>query len=167
MDPNTIPIRDIHLPDAVSWWPPALGWWMFLAFAIILAVLFVFWLSRYRRLQLRRSALKELRRIEQEYQVQKDANLALVEMSKLLRQVCIRRYGQSEVAGLTGQRWLDLLDRSFGREQEVNQKMFQNGVGQCLVTVRYQPKAELELGKLIRLCRDWIRAIPPLAQVKS
>ena len=23
-----LPLRDIHLPEAVSWWPPAYGWWL-------------------------------------------------------------------------------------------------------------------------------------------
>jgi len=35
-----IAIRDIHLPDAISWWPLAPGWWGLLALIVIAIVLF-------------------------------------------------------------------------------------------------------------------------------
>ena len=28
MDPQAIPLRGLHLPDAVGWWPLAPGWWL-------------------------------------------------------------------------------------------------------------------------------------------
>ena len=31
MDPQQIPLRDLHLPDAISWWPLAPGWWLAIA----------------------------------------------------------------------------------------------------------------------------------------
>jgi len=31
---NTDSLRDIHLPDAISWWTPAIGWWILLALVI-------------------------------------------------------------------------------------------------------------------------------------
>ena len=30
-------LRDIHLPEAVSWWPLAIGWWV-LGFLAIIAI---------------------------------------------------------------------------------------------------------------------------------
>ncbi|MBV1912177.1 MAG: DUF4381 domain-containing protein, partial [Cycloclasticus sp.] len=32
-----LPLRDIHLPDAITWWPPAIGWWLLLAVIIVAA----------------------------------------------------------------------------------------------------------------------------------
>jgi hypothetical protein len=28
-------LRDVHLPDPISWWPPAFGWWMIMGLLII------------------------------------------------------------------------------------------------------------------------------------
>ena len=57
-------LKDIHLPDAVSWWPLAIGWWIVAIIAIVgiyYAVQFglnQFFNQRYRRQAL--AALKNL-----------------------------------------------------------------------------------------------------------
>ena len=43
-------LRDIHLPQAVHWWPPAPGWWLVAALVLALTV----WLSRYLQARYRR-----------------------------------------------------------------------------------------------------------------
>ena len=68
MDENAIPLRDLHLPDAIGWWPLAPGWWA--ALAIVVAVLCYFAWRLYKRWQFhapRRYALSELARFEAEY----------------------------------------------------------------------------------------------------
>ena len=35
MDPKQIPLRDLHLPEVVGWWPLAPGWWVLLAMLVI------------------------------------------------------------------------------------------------------------------------------------
>lgn len=57
-------LRDIHLPDPVSWWPPAPGWWIL----AIIVVTTLFFLSRWlikRRANncYRREAIQQLNRI--------------------------------------------------------------------------------------------------------
>ena len=43
-------LRDIHLPEAVHWWPPAPGWWIVAALLLALTI----WLSRYLQARYRR-----------------------------------------------------------------------------------------------------------------
>ena len=45
MDPKALPLRDIHLPEPIGWWPPALGWWI-LALLVILTIGLCIWLIR-------------------------------------------------------------------------------------------------------------------------
>ena len=62
MDPN-LPLRDIHLPAPISWWPPAPGWWLLL-FGIPTLLILLAWLWRWvRRKTVRKLALAELESI--------------------------------------------------------------------------------------------------------
>ena len=45
MDPEQIPLRDLHLPEAIGWWPLAPGWWILIAIALVGLgfLIIVFW----------------------------------------------------------------------------------------------------------------------------
>ena len=45
LDPAQLPLRDIHLPEAIGLWPPAFGWWILVG-AVLVGM--VFWALRYR-----------------------------------------------------------------------------------------------------------------------
>ena len=61
MDPTQIPLRDLHLPDAIGWWPLAPGWWIVIAVLAITALaLLRKWLQRRSR-ALIRSSVRESR----------------------------------------------------------------------------------------------------------
>jgi hypothetical protein len=62
-------LRDIHLPQAVHWWPPAPGWWIVAALILTLTI----WLSRYLQARYRRQYFRSesqdlLKKIWQDYQ---------------------------------------------------------------------------------------------------
>jgi len=35
IDVSQLPLRDIHLPGPVGWWPPAIGWWLVAALVLV------------------------------------------------------------------------------------------------------------------------------------
>ncbi len=110
-DPAALPLREIHLPDAVGWWPPAPGWWI-LPILVLLAA-GIIWYSRLLYKRRRYSAInmarKELVRIKSRYAVDRDAGHCVRSVSGLLRRLCISVFPRAESAGLTGAEWLAFL----------------------------------------------------------
>ena len=92
-----------HAPPPPGWWPPAPGWWGLLALALLAALTAVWWWRRPER-RLRRSALRELRRIT----ALDDVRLA-GELEGLLRRYAVARFGRSAVAGLVGRDWVEFV----------------------------------------------------------
>ena len=60
VDFTQLPLRDIHLPGLIAWWPPAPGWWI--VAALLLAGLVVLGLY-YRSGRHRRAALRSVRKV--------------------------------------------------------------------------------------------------------
>src|SRR5690606_20856396 len=86
MNPETLPLRDLHLPDPVGWWPLAPGWWILLA--LVLVALLLAWRVlhlRRRRNAARRLALAELARLEAAYAADRDLARLASALSQLLR----------------------------------------------------------------------------------
>lgn len=114
MDPNQLPLRDLHLPPPVDWWPLAPGWW----FVIALLALGLAWLIRlaWRKRQFlapRRHAVRSLAAIEADYLRHQDPVLLARQASELLRRTMLAYAPRHEVAGLTGEAWLSWLDRGL------------------------------------------------------
>ena len=142
-----LPLQDIHLPAAVHSWPPAPGWWLLLV--LLLAAMLAGWRCWQRR-RLRRLALAHLNALARR---PSDPHLA-VALSRLLRQAVISHF-PADKAGLTGQRWLDFLDRPFA------DRPFSTGSGRCLLDAPYRVDARIDSAALIALCRRWLKKLPP------
>ncbi|UOA09499.1 DUF4381 domain-containing protein [Methylobacter sp. S3L5C] len=163
MPTTQLPLKDIHLPEAIGWWPPAIGWWL-LAVLIPLFIVFLYWL--YKRLTRKtaiKTAKKQLAFIKQYSVVDNDKKLR--ELSMLLRRVAISVTSRTEVASLTGRQWLVFLDKSLTGAP------FSDGCGQLLTTAPYRntPPTEAEISQLISLCEDWLNAqtLPAKSKQKS
>ena len=161
MQPTQLPLKDIHLPEAIGWWPPAIGWWL-LAVLIVLLIVFLYWL--YKRLTRKtaiKTAKKNLSIIKENPAL--DNNQKLSDLSMLVRRVAISVSPRAEVASLTGQQWLAFLDKS------VKGAPFSEGCGQLLTEAPYrniQP-TEQEISQLISLCEDWLKAQTKQAKRKQ
>lgn len=145
-----LPLRDIHLPEAISWFPPALGWWLLIIFVPIISYFLIALLQKI----FKKTALKEAQKLLQQLQ-NNDALSPLEkvsELSMLLRRVSISRDEKS--GGLTGRAWLDYLDSAL------NDAPFKNGIGRCLVDAPYQKElpADVDVSALFELVKRWLKA---------
>ena len=114
MDPTQLPLRDLHLPDPVNWWPLAPGWWVI----AVLALIGLGWLLRYawRVRQFnspRRYAVRTLAAVEAEYLSHRNPVRLGQQLSELLRRGMLAYAPRHEVAGLTGEAWLRWLDKGL------------------------------------------------------
>lgn len=114
MDPEQLPLRDLHLPAEIGVWPLAPGWWVLIALAAAgLAWLLTHAWRRYRRNAARRAALRELGRLTRDYRESGNVVELGRRLSTLLRRAMLAYAPRPEVAGLTGDRWLAWLDRGL------------------------------------------------------
>lgn len=146
---ESLPLRDIHLPEAIGWWPPAPGWWLL---PLLLAVLFVALRQTYRRLT-RETALKSAQTVLKTLRERPaDARQTVTDLSALLRRTAISLDSPENVASLRGEDWLAYLDK------RLPDAPFSQGVGRCLADAHYRPALaeDLDLDALFALCERWL-----------
>jgi len=153
-----LPLRDIHLPDAVSIWPPAIGWWILLAL-IIAAVFLLPKLIRY----LRQKSLRKivLQTFERDVAVHKNNPQQLLQAaSAFMRQLSMSYQGRQRSASLVGEAWLEHL-------QQLNNQTLPTSVRQLLIQAPYQPSVNFDTNTFINDCRHWLKKLPKNADKKG
>lgn len=144
-DPSIL--ADIHLPENISYWPPANGWWILLAAAILLMLLFSF-ISYLKRghstkktisaKQLKILAMKELTRIEKAYETDASPHETIKQLSIFLRRFSLSQYDRESVASLTDQQWLVFLDNMLSSDQDKQDNPFSSQFAELLIQAPYQ-----------------------------
>lgn len=154
--PDSLALRDIRLPPAISWWPPAPGWWLLLL-GLLLLITAIYAMYRHRqRRQLQRLALFELEELQQHYSDSQNPQQLLEGLSRLLRQSAILHFPQHNCAGLVGSDWLIFLD------QQLEDQPFSQGPGRLLAEAPYRPQSgQINSEALLTLCRRWLQQLPP------
>ncbi len=151
---NELPLKDIHLPDAITWWPLAIGWWLLIV--MVIAAIYGGYLF-YKRLT-RRTARKDATIVLQDIkQHAKDDVLQTIKaLSACLRRVAISIDSRENVAGLVGDAWLDYLDNAM------DDAPFKTGIGRLLVDAPYQRLVTetVDIDALITLCEAWLARQP-------
>ena len=151
---NDLQLRDIHLPDTIIWWPPALGWWL-LAIGLPILIAGMIFLRRWLKHQsVKKRSIIEFRQITRSFEDQQDAGLLIGQISTLLRRIVITYQGRDQAAGITGDHWIDelnelVVERCFNDEQE---SLLRHG--------QFQRNFDFDSQALIASCERWIKALP-------
>ena len=150
-------IQEITLPEPISYVPHTIGWKILLVVIVIVALVLGY--NRYRHWQANRYrtfALDRLAEIEREVRVPETRLRALSDLPVLVKQTALQTFPRDEIAQLSGDRWLEFLDRSCDTQE------FTQGGGQLLPQLAYQSTSALanlseqRISNLIELIRQWI-----------
>ena len=152
VDFSDIPLRPLHLPNPISWWPLASGWWIIIALSILIICLLCFRIrQKYKYNAPKRSALRVLKKIEVDYQLNKDHLAFIRKISELLRRTMLAYEPRCEIAGLTGDDWMKRLD------QDLPLPYFQTEGSEILLKFPYQDKninlKNVDIDKLLKFVR--------------
>ena len=154
---TSLELRDIHLPEPISWWPVAPGWWMLAASIFLIIIVFFIIRKIHLSRQLKRDINSELEKIKQQFQETQNKSQLAKSLSILLRRASITYYPANNIAGLTGSDWLLYLDTT--RANSSSGEKFQSDTGRILLHAPYLPddtKLDFDASALIRLCESWL-----------
>lgn len=149
-------LKDIHLPPAISWWPPAPGWWL-----LATLVLGLFWwglrfaLRRHRERLFSRQAKRQVNVLWSRYQRQPDSTLLVKSLIILARQTAKSNPVHEHLATLPTTDLLALID------QDSDSKLSNAVALSQLHDLLYQPSPEaltrIQAKQVFRCLRQWIR----------
>lgn len=161
MDKQVLDLKDIHLPEPVSWWPIASGWWLLLICLLLLAVVLFFINKAYQSKQLNREINIEIKKIKTKFSHTENKYELAQSLSTLLRRSSISYYSEKKIAGLTGEQWLIFLDNTNSKTSGFsNGEKFQSKTGNALIVAPYLPKTsnfDFDAQALLRLCENWLQ----------
>lgn len=150
-------LRDVHLPPDPSWWPPAIGWWV----AAAVAVLLVIWcatslLRAYQRRAPIRYTRQHLTQLFEAYQSGSlDAETYLHRSNELIKRLLVRALGKAELGPLAGQPWLEALDAISGSQQ------FTDGAGRVLGNARFSTHPQVDVEALNQAYQRLLKGVRP------
>ena len=124
-------LADIHLPDPLSWWPPAPGWWILLFLTFLLLFLFIKFvrpklINNKEIRQLKKQAQEELQLISRHWKKQQNIVASSARVSEFIRKLSlteqriinqnstqnkgnISKNLRSGIASLTNEQWLNYI----------------------------------------------------------
>ncbi len=141
-------LRDVLMPPAPQFWPPAIGWWLLLI-AAVAAIGLAVWIVK---VVMRRGEHKSIAvHLDEVLTLQPHA--ALRALSVVMRKIAITRFPRSQTAGLTGDDWLEFLDRSGNTDQ------FTQGAGRFLADAPYTRNSDIDIAAVHQVCRQWVLTV--------
>jgi hypothetical protein len=101
-------LRDIHLPEAVSWWPLAPGWWVLAALLVAgFAYTGHYLWQCHQAFSYRRQALQQIKQLPNNSQHQR-----ITALFALLKRVAVSAYPELNLSSLSQAEFIDFLKKT-------------------------------------------------------
>jgi hypothetical protein len=101
-------LRDIHLPEAVSWWPLAPGWWVLAVLLFVgLAYTGHFFWQRHHAFTYRRQALAQIKQLPNNHQHQR-----ITALLALLKRVAVSAYPELNLSSRNQAEFIAFLNQT-------------------------------------------------------
>ncbi len=153
-------LADIHLPGPVSYWPPAIGWWILALFVLVALVFLLRKFSSYRRQQkICQYALAELQLCYDNYSQAEPGDEAQSKLSyvnrfnTVIRRVALVHYPQANVASLDGISWVDFI------RQKGESSLMTDEIAAALQYGRFQTKCDVDVDSMQDFGQQWIKSL--------
>jgi len=156
--PDLSQLKDIHLPEAITDWPIAYGWWLLLAF-IIISVLtgLYFWQIKRKQEASKNSALQLLDRQYAQFKANDDALLFLQQSNQILKRFCLQKHPHA--ASLSGSSWVNFLTARLPKEN--HKALFNDSLKQAIGQGLYQQACQFDVHNLYQACSIWLKHNKP------
>ena len=141
-------LKELPLPEPVSWFPAAPGWWV-VAVLLVLLLAWGCWRARaaWRRRAYRRDALAELDRIAA-------GDAGIETLPRLLRRTALVAFARDEVASLRGPEWARWLNAHGGSFEPADAIWLERLPYDRAAPGEIDPQAT---GRLLAASRRWVR----------
>lgn len=151
MNKPSLPLEDIILPSAISFWPLAWGWWLLIIVFCVVVTVLGLWLSKH--LKLKRKQQKAERLLFTSTQNLTGTKL-FIALNTWLKIQASDAYPQAQ--SLYGKEWISFLNES------ANQSVFSDQQTQALSQGLYQSKTqessiECEASELQKSALLWLK----------
>jgi hypothetical protein len=143
-------LRDIHGAADPGWWPPAPGWWMLAALAVLGLYFLVRAVVRKLAIRRRRQAwLRALEAVDRTWDPATQPHDYLAGLNRLFRAVALKAFPGTGCGRLQGEAWVEFI-RALLPE---------GPAAQCLAALArgpYEPLPEFDAAALREQARSWV-----------
>ena len=150
-------LADIHLPAEVSFWPPAIGWWI-LALLLLIAGSFAT-KKLYEKVEQRKAcqyALAELegclKRLDESTDQEKLLRY-VNDVNTVLRRVALVKFPESNPGSLIGETWIAFIRRT-GKSSQLDEQL-----SAALSHGRFRKQVEVDSQALNQMAHSWILSV--------
>lgn len=141
-------LKEVHPPEPIGWWPPAIGWWIVLALGLTLGIfIIVFTIKAIRQHRWQKMVSTQLALVSHSGGSEGDG---ITQLNRLLKQLLKVKHPTAKVASLHGDSWVNFLMNKYGATSpKIDLTPLAIGA--------YKPSLDVDMAALISDVKTWVK----------